>query len=88
MGQADPQKYRMLKCVICGLDSYFLTKGSSMRDLVVTTLLIVEWPPFIKSQGRDDLLSMFGNRLSIMTRRRTRECGCAQGILVLDGKWR
>jgi hypothetical protein len=59
MGQADPQKHGMLQCIIFGLDSFFLTKVSIMRDLVVTTLLIVEEPPFIKSQGRGDRLSTF-----------------------------
>ena len=54
-----PKKYRMLKCVVFGLDYFFLTKGSIVRDLVVTTLLIAEGPPFIKSQGRGDRLSMF-----------------------------
>jgi len=39
-----------------------------MRDLVVTTLLIVEGPPFIKLQGRGDRSSRFCKRLNIMTR--------------------
>jgi hypothetical protein len=48
VGQVDPRKYKMLKCVIFGLYSFVLTKGTIVRDLVVTTLLIAEGPPFIK----------------------------------------
>jgi hypothetical protein len=51
MSQADPQKYKTLKCVIFGLASFFLTKGSIMRDLVVTTLLFVEGVPIYQVAG-------------------------------------
>ena len=41
-GPGGPPKVQNAKtCNFFGLDSFFLTKGSIMRHLVVTTLLIV-----------------------------------------------
>jgi hypothetical protein len=61
MGQADPRKYKMLKCVIFGLYSFFLTKGTIVRDLVITTLLIAEGAHLSSSRGGATGYLRFGN---------------------------